>query len=696
MSKTNLTVCKRKKFFPYIGIFLALIVFFSPVFVYAEFDPTAYGNYDDCKLGAELLAATEKSDVNVYLTQCRAQFPADAENDPVVPGETCGLSPSTWTTCFKDLFVWIAYTILGIMSLILWIAGAGLDLVLKYTIVEMSKNISGMSGINIAWKVIRDLMNMAFIFILVFEGIKMIIGFSDSNKVKKFIGFLILASLLINFSLFFTKVMIDASNIVTIGLYNSIINPSNNETDVAGQSSSISGLSVPFMEALGVSSFYSSATIEQMSKNAGGQTNLIIMGLAGSILFLIISFVFLAVAVMFVIRYIALIILMMLSPIAYMGMALPFIKEYSKQWWAAFKSQLLFAPIYMLITWVILTLMSSPGFISNSGAQWQDMLIPDENGNANPESLSLLLNFAVIIGLTIASLVIAASTAKKGSQLISKAVGMGTAFAGGAIMGGSARLARNTVGRAGQAIADNRWLKERAPDSRLARTAISVGKTTGSASFDTRATGIGKAAFSGIDIGKAGGKGGYEAKREEKIKARMDFAEKSFNDTVTGTNIENEMTNRRWTSQADNTWLQNTVGLTGAQIAAINANGASKNQMEALGINARQAEHMRRRVHGDLNLALIQENANRRDRYLHNLSQTHWYTPNLYSGVSEDAEAAERLRGNKKAKKSGKDKVLADLADILKEEDKGGESGESATPTTPTAPESTPPTPPTS
>ncbi|MCB6574800.1 hypothetical protein LI165_12305, partial [Phascolarctobacterium faecium] len=85
------------------------------------------------------------------------------------------------------------------VSLILWIAGSLLNFVITETIVNMATNINKMEGINIAWKVIRDIMNIAFIFLLIYEGAKMIAGQSDTGKVKKFITGIVLASLLINF-----------------------------------------------------------------------------------------------------------------------------------------------------------------------------------------------------------------------------------------------------------------------------------------------------------------------------------------------------------------------------------------------------------------------------------------------------------------------------------------------------------------
>ena len=641
-----------------------------------------------------------------FRTHAQATYPTPPYSSPTsVSVSTTDPGPSAeekvecgWLTaplaCVKNIalntLVYLGYLILTLVSVLLYLAGTILNYVINETILNMAARVSQMGGINIAWKVIRDVMNIAFIFLLVYESIKVIIGVSNTGTVQKFIVNLVLAAVLVNFSLFFTKILIDASNVVTVGFYNSIIGSSN--VQVLG-GNSISGLSVPFMRSLGVSSFWSLDLITSVTRG-GNQGGLLIMAIGGSILFLVVSFVFFAIAIMFIIRYIALILLMMLSPIAYMGIALPAIKPYSKQWWDALQSQLLFAPLYMLMTWVIFTLMNS-GFLPNAtGLSWSALLTGElgvANGvKASPGTEALLFNFALVIGLAIASLVIAKQTAVKGSSLISAAMGKATAFAGGAVFGGVAAVSRGTVGRAGQAIAGNQWLRERAPDSRIARTLLKTGEKTGSASFDVRAGGIGKTAFAGVDTGKAGGKGGYQVAREEKIKKRMDFAEKNITQVVTGDNIENEMNNRRWTS-GDNRAFLTGIGLTPAQIAQINAHGASKNQMEALGINAMQAEHMRRQVHNDMTAATTQENLNRRDRYLHNLSQTHWYTPNLYSGVSEDAEAAERMRSGKKAKKGGKDKILEDLAKVLKEE-ATEETAETGTP--PTTPPAPPPSPP--
>src|SRR3989344_7683209 len=71
------------------------------------------------------------------------------------------------------------------------------------------------------WKVVRDFANIFFILILLYAAFQIILGLHESGA-KKIIGMVILVALLVNFSLFFTKIVIDSSNIVALIFYNRI------------------------------------------------------------------------------------------------------------------------------------------------------------------------------------------------------------------------------------------------------------------------------------------------------------------------------------------------------------------------------------------------------------------------------------------------------------------------------------------
>ncbi len=563
---------------------------------------------------------------------------------------------------FIDFLGIVINAVMWLVSWLLYFSGTFLNFILKYTIVDMKLHLKDMIGINIVWKTIRDLMNILFIFFILYEAIKLIIGLSSTEKIGKFVAWLVLSALLINFSLFFTKVLIDASNVVTIGIYDVIRNP-----NAVNPPKPDRGISDEIMSKLGLQTIFNSDEVQVDLTAQKGIGAMLIYGFGSVLLILVATFVFFAVTIIFVVRYITLLFLLMLSPIAYMGMAFPFMEKHANDWWDSLNGQLLFGPIYMLMTWVAVKLMSAGNFINAASNNQAINGIFDTSvaptSDVMMSKMNLVMNFIVLIGLLIASLVIAKQTSTKGSKYIGQATNKLTALAGGAVMGGAAAGFRGTVGRAGQAVSDSQWLRERAPDSRLARLALSAGAKTGSASMDVRATALGK----NMEMGESGGKGGYQGSREETIRKRMKFAETYLSDTVTGADVENSMNTRRWSTPKEQAFL-NTLGLTEAQVEGIQANGASKQQMDALGINAYQAEQIRRRLQKELIQGADLNTAHRRDRYLHDLSQTRWYSRSVKNGVGTDAEAARRMRAGKKAKSTDdNDKNAEKMAEAVAE-----------------------------
>ncbi len=446
--------------------------------------------------------------------------------------------------------------ILRIASWILYIAGTLLDFVLRYTIIDLKVHLDELTGINITWKVIRDLMNMAFIFILVYKGIELIIGVGSKESIKKFLSTLILAALLVNFSLFFTKILIDVSNIVTIGFYKAIIQSANQPipvTDTTGQQFvPLSGISTPFMTNLGLASFWARGNFDVARNAAGGNANMMLIPLLGSVLFIVTAFVFVAISFIFIIRYITLVILLILSPVAYMGSALPGFGSSSKDWWDTLTGQLTFGPVYMIMTWVVLQLMSTSRFIINQDAFGQ--LVSGGMGQQGvpyeQSSISFIFNFVILIGLIIASLTVAKSTASKGSKFVGKATKNFTSFAGNQVFGGASRIGRFAIGGTANAALGSERMKnllylknsdgtlKRDEDGNLiaksgvsgwaSKSVIKATNRTAQSSFDTRSTKVFGmlAKNTDMDYGKGADreKVNYQKDLEAKADAEAKFA----------------------------------------------------------------------------------------------------------------------------------------------------------------------------
>lgn len=394
------------------------------------------------------------------------------------------------SNCFWGILIFITKWILQFMAWLLWLSGVLLNEILQYTIVKMSANISSMTGINIAWKVIRDVVNICFIFILVYEGIKLILSFSSTDNAKKLITGIIITALLINFSMFFTKIIIDASNIVTIGFYQNIEGAG--QTGSSGLYAIPSGITGAFANSLHVSSLYSPEGIVDSNSKPVPDDQKVIVFLMGSILFLVMAFVFFAVSMMLIIRYITLIFLLMFSPLGFVGFGLPsFMSSQKDKWWDTLIGQCLFAPLWMFLTWVILTLITSPGFIPDNIKTQTLAGVVSTNSASQLGAIGLVLNFIVVIGLVVISLIVSKNQAGRGYAQVKEYTGKLTAFAGGAIMGAGAWAGRTSVGRIGKYAADSATLQSATASDNIvkrtgARLALYASKQARSATFDVR------------------------------------------------------------------------------------------------------------------------------------------------------------------------------------------------------------------
>src|SRR3972149_11633388 len=217
--------------------------------------------------------------------------------------------------------------------------------------------------------------------VLLYAAIKTILG--TGSDTKNLIVKIIVVAILINFSLFFTKVVIDASNVLAIAFYDAI---------VPGAFDDI-----------------------------------------GVINLLIAAFIFFAVALMFIIRYVILILVLILSPLAFIAFVLPQLEKYKAQWIDALVGQAFFAPIYFMLTWVTLHVLggitSAFGATDNpraalSGIAFIDSAITDTN-----EAFGLLINFIVVIVFLVASLILAKELANKVPGGVNKLTGWATATA---------------------------------------------------------------------------------------------------------------------------------------------------------------------------------------------------------------------------------------------------------------------------
>jgi hypothetical protein len=147
--------------------------------------------------------------------------PAPEAPDPKKPNDLLyqNLGDCNIITKFDNcLVVGLYYIFYSIPAMLMTLAGKLLNIVL---VMALNSTIYSMDFVSNVWGIVRDLSNIFFILILLYIAIKLILGIGGS-EVKKMIANVVIMALLINFSMFFTKVVIDSSNILALIFYNKV------------------------------------------------------------------------------------------------------------------------------------------------------------------------------------------------------------------------------------------------------------------------------------------------------------------------------------------------------------------------------------------------------------------------------------------------------------------------------------------
>ncbi|MBY0538741.1 hypothetical protein K2P47_05095 [Patescibacteria group bacterium] len=300
------------------------------------------------------------------------------------------------------------------------VAGNAFDYAIDNYIIgfgEMYRDRTG-ETIDALWGTVRDIFNLTFIFGLVYIGFKMILDSSDSSARKMLVS-LIAAALLVNFSLFITKFVVDFSNIAATQIYNAF-----EPVGVDGAAVELS-ITNGFMTMMGVNSMLGYEYV------AGGSFTYV-FGIL--IVFSILAYVFLAGAVMIIIRFVVLNIYMVFSPFMFLGWVFPALQGYSRDYWSGFLRQAFFAPAFIFMLYL------SYVVAGNFPVQRNLDRIFNPNLTTVTDYADTIPYFAMVIVFLCASMIVAKKMGAHGSTA---AISIGNKLRGGA----QGMLYRNTGGR---------------------------------------------------------------------------------------------------------------------------------------------------------------------------------------------------------------------------------------------------------
>jgi hypothetical protein len=429
---------------------------------------------------------------------------------PATGADATGDNPTTVT--LGDNGAPILTFIMGLFAWLLGIAAVTLDAAVYYTVLTMGTYIKELSAIGITWTILRDIGNIALIFGFLMAGINIILETHFYGEGNKLIPTLIIVAVSLNFSLFVAEAVIDTGNMFATQIY-SAINAGKEASTADPLGTVASNVSSPgeegiggiIMAQLGLQTIYGNA---MTNKDIFTGSTPIIVAFMAIILFLVTAFVLFSLAFILIARFVILILVIITSPIGFIGYAIPAMKSKAELWWHTLFSQTITAPVLMLSLYVALSVITSPEFF-RFGASGADGSVTDWTKLATePASFSgIVLTFLVAMGLLLAVNMIAKELSAFGASGAMK-------LAGGASFGVAAWAGRNTAGR-GFNFAQKKFMGTQFAQ-RGGILARGIGASLGAgahASFDVRGSGALKTV--GVDAGKAI-KGFHDAEEDTK------------------------------------------------------------------------------------------------------------------------------------------------------------------------------------
>lgn len=112
----------------------------------------------------------------------------------------------------------VYFFFVSIPSFLMGVAGKIVDFL---AVVTLNSDMYRLPFVQTIWTIVRDFANIFFILVLLYAAFQVILGLGHGGG-KKIIASVILMALLVNFSLFISRVIIDSSNVLALIFYNKI------------------------------------------------------------------------------------------------------------------------------------------------------------------------------------------------------------------------------------------------------------------------------------------------------------------------------------------------------------------------------------------------------------------------------------------------------------------------------------------
>lgn len=244
------------------------------------------------------------------------------------------MTPFGWATIGVQLILMFV----GVLAFIpVVISAFVLNVVLSDLIIFVPYTSGGV--VDVGWLITRDIANLLFIVILLVIAVATMLG--QENRGIRLLPKLIAIALLVNFTKVIAGLIVDFANIITSFFLKPVTNYGNIIVNLFIQESFIGKLirsSTQFLQDLTAdpATWLNVLTLIQANFSISAMLSNVISTIMMVIVAFLISFTLLVFAAIFLVRYIAIWILVIFSPLAFAAMILPDTAKFAKQWWSSF------------------------------------------------------------------------------------------------------------------------------------------------------------------------------------------------------------------------------------------------------------------------------------------------------------------------------------------------------------------------
>jgi hypothetical protein len=351
----------------------------------------------------------------------------------------------------------------GLISDIVYIFTVGLGSSIAYIAayffnfaiyISLNSTAYAINFLNDGWVSVRDIANMGFIFILIYIAVTIMLK-AETGDTMKMLAKVIVVALLINFSFFFVRVVIDVGNIVAVNFYNAIAStaPTIEESlsDDLGKKSTPNALgtlgrittlgskgvdlTAGIMGAIQVQNILNESTFKEFSNAQNSSYDggflsktiaLVMIYICVGIIFGMLAALFFTIGIKFIVRVVILWIVIISSPLALLLYAVPGSKQaahYFDEWRKALFTYSFYPAIFLFLFIIIQKFAYELGSCTSqtTGAHVQSLVACSIAGVSGSEATGFYYVASLIgsIGIKLGFVMVMLYAAMQASSMVS-------------------------------------------------------------------------------------------------------------------------------------------------------------------------------------------------------------------------------------------------------------------------------------